>query len=70
MKGNLTDAWIDVKGLMDAHYHTWPRHQGTVDITEVIEFARLATEHRLSDKQYEALISKAEAYQATLDRKE
>jgi len=67
--GNYIDAWTDVKGLIDKHY-PYPQHQGTTDITEVIEFARLATEHGLTDKQYDALITRAQLYHDKLDRRE
>jgi hypothetical protein len=65
--GNLTDAMIDVKGLIDLHHKDWPRHFGRIDITEVIEFARIAVGHKLTDKQYETLISKSEQYYDTIE---
>ncbi|MFA5048973.1 MAG: hypothetical protein WC516_08170 [Patescibacteria group bacterium] len=64
--GNLTDALIDAKGLIKLHYNDFPRHFGNVDITEVIEFAHIANEHRLTNKQYETLIHKSEMYFDTL----
>ena len=63
---NYADAWLDVKGLIDAHY-PYPTYQGTTDITEHIEFAHIATEHRLSNKQYDALIVEAVKYYESLD---
>jgi len=59
---NPTDAWIDMKGLIDHHCKSYPLYQGTIDITEVEEIARIADEHDLSDKQYDALIDKSQAY--------
>jgi len=64
--GNYTDAWIDIKGLIDENY-PYPTYQGVTDITEHIEFARIASEHGLSDKQYDALISTAQKYYETLE---
>jgi hypothetical protein len=66
--GNLTDALIDTTGLIKLHYNDFPRHFGKVDITEVIEFARIANEHKLTDKQYETLIRKSEIYFDTLSK--
>jgi len=68
-KSNPTDAWIDAKELIDIGYPTFPRHQGTTDITEIIEFARIATEHNLTNRQYDQLIGKAEQYYKELERK-
>lgn len=61
-KGNITDAWIDIKGLIDYHWAEYPRHQGTTDVTEVIEFPRIAYEHNLSNRQYDSLINRAQKY--------
>lgn len=61
-RSNPVDAWTDVKGLIDAHWKQWPRHQGTVDTTEVIEYPQIAESWDLTDKQYDALIDKGQAY--------
>ena len=64
---NYQEAWQDIKGLIDSHY-PYLQHQGTTDITEVIEFARLAGEHNLTDKQYNMIINKAQKYHDGIDR--
>jgi hypothetical protein len=61
MRGNYPDAWVDIKGLIDAHF-PFPKHQGVTDITEHIEFARIAGEWNLTNKQYERLIDQAQKY--------
>jgi len=66
--GNYKDAWTDVKGLINAHY-PYPQHQGTTDITEVVEFARIAEDWGLTDKQYDKLIDQAQRYHDKLDKK-
>ena len=58
---NNKDAWTDVKGLIDIHF-PFPQYQGKTDITEVIEFARIAEEHNLTDQQYDTLIDRAQRY--------
>jgi len=66
--GNYKDAWTDVKGLIDAHY-PYPQHQGTTDITEVVELAHIAEDWDLTDKQYDKLIDQAQRYHDEKDRK-
>ena len=61
MKSNFPDAKQDIKGLIDAH-HPYPRHQGVTDITEFVEFARIANGHNLTDSQYDKLIDWAKKY--------
>jgi len=65
--GNYQDAWTDVKGIIDYKF-PFPQHFGRTDITEVIEFARLAEEHGLTNRQYDNLINKAQRYHDRLNR--
>lgn len=65
--GNYKDAWTDVKGLIDAHY-PYPQHQGTTDITEVVEFPHIAADWGLTDKQYDRLIDQAQRYHDKRDK--
>ena len=64
---NYQAMWIDIKGLIDCQY-PYPQHQGTTDLTEVIEFAQLAEEHKLTDKQYDMIIDKAQKYHDKIDK--
>jgi len=66
--GNYKDAWTDVKGLIDTHY-PYPQHQGTTDITEVVEFQHIAGDWDLTEKQYDKLIDQAQRYHDKLDKK-
>jgi hypothetical protein len=66
--GNYKDAWTDVRGLIDACY-PYPQHQGKTDITEVVEFARIAEDWNLTQKQYDRLIDRAQQYHDKLDKK-
>ena len=59
--GNYKDCLTDIKGMIDIKYPL-PLHQGIADVTEYIEFARLAEEHNLTDKQYERLIEDGDEY--------
>jgi len=61
-RGSFTGAWTFVKGLIDSQGHLWPRHQGILDVTEVIEFGEIADEYGLSNKGYDDLIDKAQNY--------
>ena len=66
--GNYNDALTDIKGMIKLKYKSFPLHQGVCDATEVIEFARLADEHNLTDKQYDKLIDDGESYYKSLIR--
>lgn len=61
MSGNLHDALIDTMGLIDDHF-PYPMHQGTTDVTEVLEMARLASEHNLTDRQCDIFIDMTQEY--------
>jgi len=61
-KVDFNEAWLDIQGLIKAHYAHYPRHQGTTDVTEVEEFARIANEHDLSDAEYDRLIDRGQRY--------
>src|SRR3990167_8053475 len=67
-KIDYNEAWLNVKGLIDAGYEHFPRHQGTTDVSEVVEFARIANDYDLSDKEYDQLIARGERYLADLYR--
>ena len=66
--GNYNDALTDIKGMIELKYKSFPLHQGICDVTEVIEFARIATGHNLTDKQYDKLIDAGESYYKSLIR--
>ena len=59
---DFNEAWLDVQGLINSGYTSFPRHQGTTDVTEVVEFARIADEHNLSDAEYNRLIDRGQHY--------
>jgi hypothetical protein len=52
----------------DKYSSTTSKHQGKTDITEVIEFQRISGEHSLTQRQYDALINKAQKYHDKKDR--
>jgi hypothetical protein len=55
-------TWEDVKEVIDNNWQSYPLHQGTCDITEVINFAEMAQYAQLTLKEYDKLIDKAQEY--------
>ena len=67
MNGLYYNAWQFVKEVINREY-PFPQHQGTTDITEVINFHDIAESHKLSQRQYDALINKAQKYHDKKDK--
>ena len=60
MTDSYGKAWYAVGQII--FFTDWTRlcYQGKVDVTEHIGFAKIAEDYGLSDKQYNALIDKAQ----------
>ena len=62
MTSKYKQAWQEAKALIDILKDNWIAYQGKVDVTERLNFATIAGDFALTQRQYDALINKAQKY--------
>ena len=69
MEDLYKDAWTEVKESIDDNWTNFPLHQGTCDISEVLQIAEVADWYMLTNRQYNALINRGQKYFDKLNAK-